>query len=214
MDSATLLFDLLNQGNYVEAITFDYGQRHSAEISSAILMIEYLAEHNTTVKHDVINVKPIFAHINSSALTNPDISVPNCHYTEDIAKITVVPNRNMILMSVAVGIAASRGLSKVMYAAHAGDFSIYPDCRPEFLESLQKTVVFSTLWHPVEIEAPYISMKKSDIVRTGIKLGVPYQFTRSCYNAGEQSCGTCPTCIERLEAFKINNMIDPINYTK
>jgi 7-cyano-7-deazaguanine synthase len=213
MDSATLLWHYINQGANINAITFDYGQRHSAEISSANAMIDYIKKSGIDVRHDVIDIKSIFAHIDSSALTNPTILVPNCHYTEDVAKITVVPNRNMILMSIATGIAASRGLSKVLYAAHAGDFSIYPDCRPEFLKSLQETVKLSTLWHPVEIEAPFISMSKADIVRLGLSLNVPFELTRSCYNAGELSCGTCPTCIERIEAFQMNGAKDPIKYS-
>lgn len=212
MDSATLLWKLLNDGEDVDAITFDYGQRHIAEIGYARDMIRYLSEQDLYIRHDIIDVKPIFRYIDSSALTNPDIAVPNCRYTENVAKITVVPNRNMILMSIAAGIAASRGINKILYAAHAGNFSIYPDCRPEFLSSLQETVRLSTLWHPVEIEAPFIDITKSDIVKIGLNLGVPYEMTRSCYNAGEYPCGTCPTCIERIEAFVLNNSEDPAIY--
>ena len=121
MDSATLLWKLLSNGEDVDAITFDYGQRHVQEIGYAKDMIRYLREQDLNVRHDVIDVKPIFRYIDSSALTNPDIKVPDCHYTEDIAKITVVPNRNQILLSIAAGIAASRGIAKVVYAAHSGD---------------------------------------------------------------------------------------------
>lgn len=213
MDSATLLWKLLTDGHQVDAISFDYGQRHIAELESAKQMITYTEKNkNIKIRHDVIDVKPIFVHINSSSLTNPDIEVPNCYYTEDIAKITVVPNRNQILLSIAVGIAAARKIEKVAYAAHAGDWSIYPDCRTEFMESLKETTRLSTLWHPVEITAPFIHMTKADIVKQGLELGVPYILTRSCYNAGNLSCGTCPTCVERIEAFKLNDTTDPLNY--
>lgn len=212
MDSSTLLWKLLSDGDDVDAVTFDYGQRHAQEILYAKDMIKYLRDQEIEIRHDIIDVKPIFHYIDSSALTNDDIQVPNCGYTEEAAKITVVPNRNMILMSIAAGIAASRGIKTIMYAAHAGDHSIYPDTRPEFLTSLQETVRLSTLWHPVRIEAPFIHLTKSDIVKIGLDLGVPYEITRSCYNAGDAPCGTCPTCIERIEAFTINNTVDPAIY--
>lgn len=211
MDSATLLWKLLSDGDDVDAITFNYGQRHVQEIDYAQFMIEYLRSEGLEIRHDIIDVRSIFKYINSSALTNYSIEVPDCHYTDESAKITVVPNRNQILLSIAVGIAAARKINTVMYAAHSGDHSIYPDCRPEFLQSLQETTRISTLWHPVRIEAPFINMSKSDIVKLGLDLGVSYEMTRSCYNEG-LSCGKCPTCIERLEAFALNNSIDPIEY--
>jgi len=213
MDSSTLLWDLLSSGDDVDAITFDYGQRHSKEIDCACNMIKYIREQEIEIQHDIIDVKPIFGYINSSALTNPDIAVPNCGYTEESAKITVVPNRNQILLSIAVGIAAARRINTVMYAAHNGDAAIYPDCRPNYLSALNEATRISTLWHPVRIEAPFIHLTKAEIVKIGLNLGVPYEITRSCYNAGELSCGTCPTCIERIEAFELNETKDPLPYT-
>ena len=208
MDSATLLWKLLSENNSIDAITFDYGQRHRQEIEYACKMIEYIRSKGITINHDIIDVRSVFSHINSSSLTNASIDVPDCGYTEESAKITVVPNRNQILLSIAVGIAAARKIDNVMYAAHSGDHSIYPDCRPDFLSSLNETTRISTLWHPVQIEAPFIHISKTDIVRIGLDLGVPYELTRSCYNKGVP-CGTCPTCRERLEAFELNGVIDP-----
>lgn len=121
MDSSTLLWDILSSGDDVEAVTFDYGQRHSKEIDCAQKMISYINSEGIEVRYDIIDVKPIFKYIDSSALTNPAIEVPNCGYTEESAKITVVPNRNQILLSIATGIAAARGINKVLYAAHNGD---------------------------------------------------------------------------------------------
>jgi 7-cyano-7-deazaguanine synthase len=212
MDSATLLWKLLSEGNEVEAISFNYGQRHVAELIYAKDMIKYLQDQGYDIKHDIIDISSVFSHISSSSLTNPDIPVPKCHYTDAVAKVTVVPNRNQILLSIAVGIAASRGINKVLYAAHAGDWSVYPDCRTEFLDSLNETTRLSTLWHPVQIEAPFISLTKSDIVRIGLDLGVKYELTRSCYNSEEKPCGMCPTCIERIEAFTLNGVMDPSEY--
>ena len=212
MDSSTLLWDLLSSGDDVDAITFNYGQRHSKEIECACDMIKYLTDQEIEIRHDIIDVKSVFKFIDSSALTNPDITVPNCGYTEESAKITVVPNRNQILLSIAVGIAAARGISTVMYAAHNGDAAIYPDCRPMYLDALNEATRISTLWHPVKIEAPFIHLTKAEIVKIGLNLGVPYEITRSCYNAEELSCGTCPTCVERIEAFTLNETIDPLEY--
>lgn len=211
MDSATLLWKLIYDGYDVEAITFDYGQRHKQEIEYAVKMIEYLETLGKYIRHDIVDVKQVFKYIDSSALTNDSIEVPECHYTAESAKVTVVPNRNQILLSIASGIAASRNIQKVMYAAHSGDHAIYPDCRLEFLDSLRETTRLSTLWHPIDIEAPFIQLSKADIVKIGLSLKVPYELTRSCYNAGK-SCGKCPTCMERLEAFELNGVRDPIIY--
>lgn len=121
MDSATLLWKLLSENNSIDAITFDYGQRHRQEIEYACKMIEYIRSKGITINHDIIDVRSVFSHINSSSLTNASIDVPDCGYTEESAKITVVPNRNQILLSIAVGIAAARKIDNVMYAAHSGD---------------------------------------------------------------------------------------------
>ena len=214
MDSAPLLFKMLHEGYQVDAVTFDYGQRHKKEIEYAKKMIDHLKTKNIHVRHDIVDTTSMFSHINSSSLTNLEIAVPNCHYTEDVAKITVVPNRNQILLSVAVGIAAARGLPSMYYAAHGGDWAIYPDCRPEFLESLKETTRLSTLWHPVDIVAPFMPITKADIVKLGSALNLPYQLTWSCYNGLDKPCGTCPTCIERIEAFALNGLKDPVTYQK
>jgi 7-cyano-7-deazaguanine synthase len=114
------------------------------------------------------------------------------------------------LLSVAAGIAAARGIKDVFYAAHSGDWSIYPDCRKDYFELLKATTSLSTLWHPVELHAPFIEISKADIMKMGIDLNVPYEFTWSCYQGEERPCGVCPTCVERIEAFHLNGLEDPL----
>ena len=130
--------------------------------------------------------------------------MPSCHYTEEAAKKTVVPNRNMIMLSVAAGYAEAHEIPEVFYAAHKNDSTIYPDCRPEFVQALRPAIRLATAWHPVELQAPFVDMSKAEIVRMGLALQVPYELTWSCYRGEERPCRTCPTCIEREEAFAVN----------
>ncbi len=125
-------------------------------------------------------------------------------------KQTIVPNRNMIFVAIAAGYAVKVGAGKVVYGAHGGDHAIYPDCRKEFVKALDTAVYLGNLWMPVEVEAPFIDMDKSDIVKLGLELGVPYEFTWSCYKGEERPCLKCGTCIERTEAFKKVGVKDPL----
>ena len=115
-------------------------------------------------------------------------------------KQTVVPNRNMIFLSIALSLAISEKFDRVVYAAHAGDHTIYPDCRPEFIEAMSKVFPISD-WHNVSLYAPYVNLSKKEICKKGLKLGAPLDLTWSCYKGGEVPCGTCGTCVERKEAF-------------
>lgn len=126
-------------------------------------------------------------------------------------KKTVVPNRNMILLAVAIAKAVSVGARFVAYGAHAGDHAIYPDCRPEFVEAM-KTAAGLADWTKVEILAPFIKSTKADIAKTGARLGVPFEMTWSCYKGGEIHCGKCGTCTERREAFQLAKIDDPTKY--
>ena len=136
--------------------------------------------------------------------------VPSCHYTEESAKKTVVPNRNMIMLSIAAGYAEAHEIPEIFYAAHKNDSTIYPDCRPEFVLALRPAIRLGTAWHPVELQAPFVDMTKAEIVKMGVDLEVPYEMTWSCYKGEDRPCRTCPTCIEREEAFAINGMRDPL----
>ena len=116
----------------------------------------------------------------------------------------------MIMLSVAAGYAEAHEIPEVFYAAHKNDFSIYPDCRPQFVQALRPAIRLATAWHPVELQAPFVDMSKAEIVRMGLALQVPYELTWSCYKGEERPCRTCPTCIEREEAFVVNGRLDPL----
>ena len=126
-------------------------------------------------------------------------------------KSTVVPNRNMILLSVATGHALSIKARQIAYAAHSGDHAIYPDCRNEFAEAMANAIMLAD-WEQVELIRPFVDWTKADIVRRGAELGVPFAKTWSCYKGGDLHCGRCGTCIERREAFDLAKVIDPTPY--
>ena len=126
-------------------------------------------------------------------------------------KSTVVPNRNMILLALAGGHALSLGFDTIAYAAHAGDHTIYPDCRPEFADAMEKALGLAD-WKDLNLHRPYVEMTKSDLVSLGDQLDAPLYLTWSCYAGGKIHCGKCGTCVERKEAFELANIADPTNY--
>lgn len=204
LDSTTLLYKMLSDGYDVRALTFDYGQRHMKEIDCAQKISKKLK-----VPHEVVDLSCIARLLGNSALLGKS-EVPKCHYTEDAARQTIVPNRNMIMLSVAAGYAEAHEIPAVFYAAHRNDSTIYPDCRREFVEALKPAITLATAWHPVELRAPFIDMTKAEIVKLGLKLKVPYELTWSCYKGESMPCEECPTCIERIEAFALNGAKDPL----
>lgn len=126
-------------------------------------------------------------------------------------KVTVVPNRNMIMLSVAAGWAISQGFDQVAFGAHSGDHAIYPDCREEFAEAVDRAMSLAD-WHRVRLVRPFVRMTKADIVKRGADLHVPFQSTWSCYKGAAQQCGRCGTCVERREAFYLAGVVDPTDY--
>ena len=205
MDSTTLLYDLIDQGNEVYPISFNYGQRHSKELMLASKNCKRLG-----LEHKIVDLTSLTSILDSSSLTG-DIDVPEGYYKDENMKSTVVPNRNMIMLSIAVGYAINIGSDEVYYGAHAGDHDIYPDCRQEFVDALNDAAELCH-YEPVYIFAPYLYMDKGDIVKRGLELNVPYEDTWTCYKGGEYACGKCGSCVERLEAFKKNGVKDPIKY--
>jgi 7-cyano-7-deazaguanine synthase len=127
-------------------------------------------------------------------------------------KKTVVPNRNMVMLSAAASFAVSEGIQELYYGAHAGDHAIYPDCRREFVEAMQRAFELCD-WTPLTLKAPFLDFTKADIVRLGLSLDVPFEKTWSCYKGGETACGRCGTCVERLLAFEEAGQRDPIAYS-
>jgi len=137
--------------------------------------------------------------------------IPEGHYTEDSMKLTVVPFRNAIMISLAVGFAQGIGASRVLIASHMGDHTIYPDCREEFISAMGVTVRRGTD-SKVNLEAPFGKWSKTDIVKMGAEIKAPMHLSWSCYKGGEKHCGKCGTCVERREAFEQANVEDPTDY--
>ncbi len=205
MDSFTVLNKAIKDGKDVYALSFDYGQRHVKEINYAADVCREL-----NIPHKVVDISAINQLIGGSSLT-ADIDVPEGHYEEDSMKQTVVPNRNMILLSMAVGYAVSIEAAQVYYGAHSGDHAIYPDCRPEFVLKMNDVCEIAN-YQPVTIHCPYLNGSKIDILTDGLSMGLDYGKTWTCYNGREKSCGKCGACQERLEAFTLNKVSDPLCY--
>ena len=205
MDSFTVLNRALNDNKEVYALSFDYGQRHVKELEYASAVCNKLNVH-----HKVINISAINQLLAGSSLTD-DIDIPEGHYEAENMKSTIVPNRNMILLSLAVGYAVSVGASQVYYGAHSGDHAIYPDCRPEFVKKMNDVCQIAN-YEAVDIFSPYLNVSKTEILADGIKMDLDYSQTWTCYNGREKACGKCGACQERLEAFAENSQTDPIAY--
>ena len=205
MDSYTLLHDLITAEYEVHALSFNYGQRHSKELDYASA-----ACGNLDVPHKVIDATAINELVQGSSLTS-DIDVPEGHYEEESMKSTVVPNRNMIMMSMAMGHAVTIGASTVAVGVHAGDHAIYPDCRPAFISAMNEVAKFAN-YEPIQIIAPYLYMSKGEIAVRGKELGVDYSQAWTCYNGRDKACGKCGACQERMEAMTFAMIQDPMEY--
>lgn len=194
MDSVTLLHD--RKEEIALAVTFDYGSNHAKrEIEMAALNCQELG-----IEHIIIPLSFMHNHFKSSLLSGAE-AIPEGHYAAENMRSTVVPFRNGIMLSIAAGLAESRGLKRVMIANHAGDHTIYPDCRAEFIDAMSKAIHNGT-YDGLDIAAPYTNISKTDIARIGKEIGVDYSKTYSCYKGGERHCGKCGTCVERKEALR------------
>lgn len=205
MDSFTVLNRAIADGHQVHAVSFHYGQRHHRELESAKAVCAQLG-----VAHKVVDIRSINTLLAGSSLTD-DIDIPEGDYATSNMTSTVVPNRNMILLSLAIGYAVSIKAGKVYYGAHAGDHDIYPDCRPEFVEAMNAVSQLAN-YEPVEIHSPYLVQSKADILADGLRMGLDYSQTWTCYNGREKACGKCSACRERLAAFAAHGITDPIEY--
>ncbi len=207
MDSVTLLYHALSKTSpdKIFAISFNYGQKHKKELECAKAICNQWG-----INHNIVDLSQASLLLKSS-LTSNDQAVPHGHYAEQNMKQTVVPNRNAIMLSIAYGAAISNGSKYLLYGAHTGDHFIYPDCRPEFVEALDKALkIGNEGFGDVSILAPFKGISKSEIVTLGVKLKVPYQYTWSCYEGNLRPCGQCGTCVERVESFLDNNLVDPL----
>lgn len=192
MDSVTMLHEY--KDCIALAVSFDYGSNHAKrELEMAALNCREIG-----IEHIIIPLVFIHDYFKSSLLQGGD-AIPEGHYTAENMRSTVVPFRNGIMLSIAAGIAESRGLNRVMLANHAGDHTIYPDCRLDFIRAMSDAIEDGTDTG-IFVYAPYTSISKTDIARRGKEIGVDYTKTYSCYKGGNKHCGKCGTCIERIEA--------------
>ena len=208
LDSCVLLRQLLHEQFVCEALSVNYGQRHAVELQAAQDIAAYYRVPHTILDLSVLS--PLC--MGGSSQTSGEVPVPLGHYADPSMKTTVVPNRNMILLALAIGRAITIGAQHVAYAAHAGDHAVYPDCRPAFANAM---VDAARLCHytPVMIIRPFIDKSKAGIVWLGHSLGAPLHLTYSCYQGVKgQHCGKCGTCVERKEAFQLSGVDDPTVY--
>jgi 7-cyano-7-deazaguanine synthase len=213
LDSSVLLHHVAkNLGRApIHAVSFDYGQRHSKELECA----HWQADAADAVAHRVIDVTFLGELVKgTSALVAggkvvPDLSDLNARDLDQPP--TYVPNRNMILLSIAAAYAETQGIRDVYYGAQALDEYGYWDCTTEFLKHVNAVLALNRR-DPIAVHAPFIHQKKVESVRLGVELGVHFIHTWSCYRGGELACGTCPTCVERLKAFEEAGANDPLPY--
>jgi len=203
LDSFTLLNLAKQKFRQVMAVSFDYGQKHRKELNFASECAQRL-----NIEHKVIRL-PFEEFLSESALVGTT-KVPEGNYDKEKMKLTVVPNRNMIMISVAASLAISKKINYVWYAAHSGDHEIYPDCRPEFISKLSNVLEICD-YHKIVLEAPFQNLTKTEILKIGLEMKLDYSQTWTCYEGKDLPCGKCSACIERANAFNENNAKDPLN---
>jgi len=202
LDSFTLLNKALREFDDVSAITFNYGQKHKKEIDYARANCKRLS-----ITHEVIDL-PLSDLLSGSALVG-NSEIPEGNYDKEKMKLTVVPNRNMIMISIAASMAIRDQATHLWYAAHAGDHEIYPDCRPEFISKLGDVLKICD-YHEIILEAPFQDFSKAEIVSEGLAMELDYSQAWTCYEGRSEPCLKCSACLERASAFKKNNIKDPI----
>lgn len=214
VDSSTALALAVEKygSDHVIALSISYGQKHTKELEAAKAVADYYK-----VMHRFLDLALIFKDSNCALLSGSSEAIPEASYAEQIAQThgetpvsTYVPFRNGLFLSAAASIALSNDCEVIYYGAHADDAAgfAYPDCSPVFNQAMN-TAIYEGSGHQLHIEAPFVHQTKADIVATGLKLGVPYALTWSCYEGGEQPCGKCGTCIDRAAAFAANGVVDP-----
>lgn len=206
LDSTTLLYHLKDAQHELTALTVDYGQRHRRELDCAQEICRRVGITLTSL--DLTGLSPIFGN---NSLSDTSVAVPEGNYEPDSMQQTTVPNRNMILLSIAAGWAISNDCQAVAFGAHSGEYTPYPDCRREFAEAMDNAAQLCD-WQPLRILAPFVDWSKSDIVRRGAELNVPFGSTWSCYVGGQSHCGRCGTCLDRRQAFAQSGINDPTSY--
>jgi 7-cyano-7-deazaguanine synthase len=206
LDSTTLLYHLRSDGNEVKALSVHYGQRHRKELDAARAICAQAGIEQRIV--ELAALAPLFG---ANRLTDAESALPAGPYSAESIALTTVPNRNMILIAIALGWAISLRFDAVAFGAHRGLHANYADCRPEFAAAIDQAAQRCDE-RPLQVLAPFVSMDKAAIVALGRRLGVPFELTWSCYQGGAKHCGRCGTCLDRREAFRRNGLTDPVEY--
>ncbi|MFH1788416.1 MAG: 7-cyano-7-deazaguanine synthase QueC [Candidatus Altiarchaeota archaeon] len=216
MDSTVTAYTAKEAGRTLYALTVRYGQRHEQEVESA----KKIAKALPSAEHKIVDLN--LAIFGGSALTDKDIKVPEKRTPKEIEDggipDTYVPARNAIMLSIALAYAETVDADEIYIGAHCLDYSGYPDCRPEFIEAFQKMADLATKraveGNPIKIQVPLIKLDKKQIIEKGKKLGVPFELTRSCYQKGLKSCGSCDACTLRKKGFIEAGLRDPVEYER
>ena len=228
LDSTSLALEMLSQGYEIRAFAFDYGQKHAIELDKVRSNVNFLHAKGWPITLQVINLRDVFSGNTSSLVASTGKDIPEGDYREESMKSTVVPLRNVIFSTIiyskAINWAVESGDNVLItLGIHAGDHTIYPDCRPESQEACKKAFEISD-WNSDKVDyiAPFVNIDKGEVLRTGIeackKMNLDwekiYANTLSCYTPNEkgESCGKCGTCVERLEAFEKLGLKDPVKY--
>lgn len=216
LDSTTCLALAVKEYGHenVVGLSIFYGQRHDKEIKAADAVCEYYK-----VEHITLDLSTMFQFSDCTLLQHSDGEIPEESYDKQLEKTdgkpvsTYVPFRNGLFLSSAAAIALSKGCSKIYYGAHADDAAgnAYPDCSSDFNNAMN-TAIYEGSGKQLSIEAPFINKNKAGVVKLGMELGVPYELTWSCYEGHDKACGKCGTCIDRIAAFELNGIKDPIEY--
>ncbi|WP_067932207.1 7-cyano-7-deazaguanine synthase QueC [Alicyclobacillus kakegawensis] len=212
LDSTTCMGIAQDAGYELFPITFDYGQRHRIELEKA----QAVARHYRVAEHRVVKLD-FLSQFGGSALTDLSLAVPTGGVSpENEIPVTYVPGRNLIFLSIAASYAEVKGAEALYIGVNALDYSGYPDCRPAFITAVQEVLRVGTKagveGRPIRVETPLLHLTKAEIIRLGMRLGVPYELTTSCYNGQEVACGECDSCRLRLKGFAEAGFEDPIPY--
>lgn len=206
LDSTVVAATAATEHESLTLVTFDYGQRHAREIEAAAAVAKYYGAEQVIVKLDA-------GAWGGSALTDLAIEVPMGREIDDAIPVTYVPARNLIFLSVALGIAETRDADAVYIGVNALDYSGYPDCRPAFIEAFETAARFGLKrgveGNPISIKTPLIDMTKAEIAREGIRTNAPIELTWSCYSGGRSPCGMCDACVLRAKGFSEAGVQDP-----
>lgn len=199
LDSTTLLYKLLSAENTVRAVSFNYGQRHKKELKSAAKICAKLQREGKKVRHQIVDISAVQNLMQGKSALTTKTKVPEGHYQSKTMRVTVVPNRNMVFLALAIAQAVSLKFDRVAIAVHAGDHAIYPDCRPAFIK-IMNAASRAANYEKIGIYAPFLNKTKRQIAKIGRKLGVPFDLTWTCYKGLSKPCGRCGACVERAEA--------------